>query len=168
MSDKVAITGAILCSGCCVLQLMLNFMAFGCAGLSVVEPVRMYFVPITMASAMYLFATGKGSLVTRVVKVVFIMALALSPELLNVYNDNQSQQVAESRPSYEFTVPDMGCEACRYSVISSLKAIDSVTSVEVDLTDKQVKIWSDSSTDLWPTIKHELQQAGFEPENDLL
>ena len=171
MSGRIAFTGAILCSGCCILQLVLNFLALGCAGFSVVvEPYRMYAVPLTIASAMYLFASDNGSLPVRVCKVVFIISLALFPEMLNSYNDSNTELSSSTTSlqqlhSYHFTVPDMGCEACRYSVISSLNSIEGVTSVDVDLSTKYVKVWSEQgkSPELWSTIVNDLRKAGFEP-----
>ncbi|KAK9795948.1 hypothetical protein WJX73_002658 [Symbiochloris irregularis] len=48
-----AVSGGLLASSCCVLQLVLNAFSVGCAGFSVLTPYRPVFAALTSASLAY-------------------------------------------------------------------------------------------------------------------
>ncbi|KAG0371166.1 hypothetical protein BC939DRAFT_161901 [Gamsiella multidivaricata] len=82
-----AITVGLLSSSCCVIQLVLNAMSIGCAGFSVLTPLRPIFG--TLSFLLMAYTTYKYRLSSRTALTMAIaLILTLSPEVVSVYNQS--------------------------------------------------------------------------------
>ena len=61
-----------------------------------------------------------------------------------------------------FTVPGMTCEHCTRAVSEALNAVPGVSSVEVDLSTKLVRVHGDALED--PALRAAIDEAGYEAQ----
>jgi copper chaperone CopZ len=61
-----------------------------------------------------------------------------------------------------YRVPGMSCDHCRAAITAEVSAVDGVTSVEVDLDSKLVRIRGDALAD--DRLRAAIDEAGYEAE----
>ncbi|KAK9840601.1 hypothetical protein WJX81_003915 [Elliptochloris bilobata] len=76
----LAVLGGLLSSSCCVLQLFLNALSFGCAGFSLLTPYRPLFLALTAGSFGLAHWRNRNARQTLFALAVSA-SLALTPEL---------------------------------------------------------------------------------------
>jgi len=91
----IAVTGSLLSSSCCLLQLGLNAMSVGCAGFAVLDPYRKPFLLLTFCSllwASYRATKRTGRVFTWRVLTLWTVAtsIAFLPNALKYLNENAS------------------------------------------------------------------------------
>ncbi|KAG0034383.1 hypothetical protein BGZ82_005764 [Podila clonocystis] len=82
-----ALAVGLLSSSCCVVQLVLNAFSIGCAGFSVLTPLRPVFLAISFGLVLYTVAKYRFSART-IATVVITLGLTITPELVAVVNQN--------------------------------------------------------------------------------
>lgn len=118
----------LLASACCVLQLLLNLLAVGCAGFNtLLGPTRPFFIGLLAYLTIYYPATHWMVHVVR-------WSTALLPEGLHLYNTyHRSSQILtedtkkDSMLLVTLDIPTMGCVACVHSVNAALENIPTIT-----------------------------------------
>ncbi|KAK9902032.1 hypothetical protein WJX75_001765 [Coccomyxa subellipsoidea] len=83
-----ALTGGLLSSSCCLVQLALNFFSMGCAGFSVLTPYRPLFMGLTTASLGYSHLKHRNPQ-RSILALGMALSLAGMPELVQLYNEGQ-------------------------------------------------------------------------------
>ncbi|CAF2736585.1 unnamed protein product [Rotaria sp. Silwood2] len=156
--------GGLLISSCCLIQLFLNLFGIGCAGLNtLLLPYRPLFISLTIISLTYSFFRYRPSKWHFTAVVIFTLILSFSPELLRIYNDQFARNdiVDDQVIVTYWKITGMHCEACRSAVIQSLRKLDGVLSVNVDLETGQAKLISSSNINT-NTVIQAVQSAGFQ------
>lgn len=171
----------LLSSSCCVLQLMLNAMSFGCAGFNtVLGPLRPAFLALTLFLQACVWRTtlsGRGMLSSAVGGTLLCFALTFLPEALHLYvhrrrTDGATAAAAAASGTDELClrVGGMGCTACTAKVQGALEAIPGVASCEVVLESGSARLRLEGTVegqaDGGLAIKRQavsaLEAAGFE------
>ncbi|KAG0028652.1 hypothetical protein BGZ81_004550 [Podila clonocystis] len=83
-----ALAVGLLSSSCCVVQLVLNAFSIGCAGFSVLTPLRPVFLAISFGLVFYTVAKYRFS-VRTLATVVITLGLTITPELVAVVNQSR-------------------------------------------------------------------------------
>ncbi|CAF0755882.1 unnamed protein product [Didymodactylos carnosus] len=134
--------GGMLISSCCVVQLLLNLFCIGCAGLNtLLKPYRLFFITFTLASLIYSFFNQlkKPKSSRKWKQFVFILLitffLSITPELLKMYNNsyNLTNDMNDLTTTSQWQITGMACEGCRSAIIQSLKKLDGISSIDIDL-----------------------------------
>jgi copper chaperone CopZ len=150
----------LLSSSCCVLQLILNALSFGCAGFNnVLGPLRPMFLALTLflqACAWRNAITMRGPSVvsSAIAGSVLCLTLTFLPEALHLYVQRRSSATSrdskasaaraptplEATPLGEapadelcLRVGGMGCTACTVKVQSALEAVPGVAGCAIEL-----------------------------------
>ncbi|KAG0344127.1 hypothetical protein BG004_004714 [Podila humilis] len=106
-----ALALGLLSSSCCVIQLVLNAFSIGCAGFSVLTPLRPVFLGISFGLVLY--TVFKYRLTARTIVTLFItLGLTITPEMVAVVNQsNGSFSISSSGlylpPTLSFVVQFM-------------------------------------------------------------
>ncbi|KAF9206143.1 hypothetical protein BGZ59_000109 [Podila verticillata] len=82
-----ALAIGLLSSSCCVVQLVLNAFSIGCAGFSVLTPLRPVFLAISFGLVLYTVAKYRFSARTFVTLLI-TLGLTIMPELVAVVNQS--------------------------------------------------------------------------------
>ncbi|KAF9301670.1 hypothetical protein BGZ74_006433 [Mortierella antarctica] len=82
-----AIAVGLLSSSCCVVQLVLNAFSIGCAGFSVLTPLRPVFLAISFGLVLYTVAKYRFSS-RAFATLVITLGLTITPELVAVVNQS--------------------------------------------------------------------------------
>ncbi|CAF1146690.1 unnamed protein product [Rotaria sordida] len=156
--------GGLLISSCCLIQLFLNLFGIGCAGLNtLLVPYRSLFISLTIISLTYSFFRYRPSKWHFTIVIIFTLILSFSPELLRIYNNQFSRNniIDDQVIITHWKIIGMHCEACRSAVIQSLRKLDGVLSVDVDLETSQAKLITNNNinTDI---VIQAVQSAGFQ------
>ncbi|CAF0899001.1 unnamed protein product [Rotaria sordida] len=156
--------GGLLISSCCLIQLSLNLFGIGCAGLNtLLLPYRPLFISLTIISLTYSFFRYRPSKWHFTIVIIFTLILSFSPELLRIYNNQFSRNniIDDQVIITHWKIIGMHCEACRSAVIQSLRKLDGVLSVDVDLETGQAKLITNNNinTDI---VIQAVQSAGFQ------
>ncbi|CAF0989575.1 unnamed protein product [Rotaria sordida] len=156
--------GGLLISSCCLIQLFLNLFGIGCAGLNtLLLPYRPLFISLTIISLTYSFFRYRPSKWHFTIVIIFTLILSFSPELLRIYNNQFSRNniIDDQVIITHWKIIGMHCEACRSAVIQSLRKLDGVLSVDVDLETSQAKLITNNNinTDI---VIQAVQSAGFQ------
>lgn len=112
----------LFASSCCLLQLIVNVIAGGCAGFNtILGPVRPYF----LALLVFFTLTRPPALSTSILR----WTVALLPEVLHLWNSRRPRRlppVAASTPTaqIELDIPSMGCVACIANIDAALLDAD--------------------------------------------
>jgi hypothetical protein len=129
-------------SSCCLLQLGLNFLSFGCAGWnSVLGPIRPYFLSLLL----YTFITQRPR--RPLLSYGWQALVALLPEMVHLYNKyssapaappssrRHSKENSESlhQVDIELDIASMGCAACIASINHALRQQNHVVSASSQL-----------------------------------
>lgn len=156
--------GGLLISSCCVIQLFLNLFGIGCAGLNtLLLPYRPLFISLTVISLTYSFYRYRPSKLNFAILIMFTLTLSFSPELLRIYNnqfarnDLMDKQVVITH----WKITGMHCEGCRTAVIQSLRKLNGVLSVKVDLETSEAELITSITIDPDIVIQA-VQSAGFQ------
>lgn len=163
------LTGGLLSSSCCLLQLALNFTPVGCAGFSVLTPYRHYFRAVTGSLVAYLlFVQGLNR---RTLTTVLLSAgLMASQDVLSLYNKGQlrsgvqqllqhvrvrppgaaERQQAQQRQTLaasrtKLQVKGMRCEGCAARLRGNLASLEGVDGCTVAFSEGLVEVWSNRS-----------------------
>lgn len=137
--------GGLLSSSCCVIQLALNLFSIGCAGFSILDPYRPFFLVATftslIASQLYLHRSFYSFLELRF---IFLIALAstlvISPAIVQHLNDKNNYAHNNDDDDgrvmmIKVEIEGVKCEACRNRAMGALKALDGVTGCRVTKKD---------------------------------
>jgi copper chaperone CopZ len=164
MSWINGLVGGLLISSCCLIQLFLNLFGIGCAGLNtLLLPYRPLFISLTVISLTYSFFRYRPSKSHFSAVVICTLFLSFSPELLRIYNNQFSNNDLIDKEIFTTTlhVTGMHCEACRSAVIQSLRKLDGVLSVKVDLETGQAELTSRDYL-ITDTVIEAVRLAGFQ------
>ena len=157
------LVGGLLISSCCVIQLFLNLFGIGCAGLNtLLLPYRSLFITLTIISLTYSFYRYRPSKYQFSLIVIFTLFLSFSPELLQRYNNQYARNdlIDKDVIITHWQITGMHCEGCRSAVIQSLRKLDGVVSVNVDLKTGRAELISRHTIDT-DTVIQTVQSAGF-------
>ena len=137
----------LLSSSCCMLQVVLNFFSFGCAGFNtILGPLRPYFMALTAALQACVWRqtlAGRGApLRSAMSGTLACAALTFLPELLHVWV-HRGQLLGHRRSRRGGAVPEalglrvsgLGCTACTAKVQAAITAVDGVDACEVALAE---------------------------------
>jgi len=166
MSWINGLLGGLLISSCCVIQLFLNLFGIGCAGLNTfLLPYRPLFISLTVISLTYSFIRYRPSKWHFIAIVSLTLLLSFSPELLRIYNNQFSRNDLNENEMIitHWKIIGMHCEGCRSAVIQSLRKLDGIVSVNVDLATGRAKLTSQNIINT-ETIIQAVQSAGFQAE----
>ena len=147
----------LLSSSCCAVQLLLNALAFGCAGFnSVLGPIRPTFIAMTMvaqASSWYVAYSRPQQWKATLSMTMLSLFLTLLPEALahqtarRARRRQQLQTGVQSRDKDGFgaihlrlRVSTMGCSSCVATVSKVLDGIQEVLRYQVTLEDGHVDV----------------------------
>jgi len=156
--------GGLLISSCCLIQLFLNLFGIGCAGLNILLlPYRPLFISLTIISLTYSFFRYRPSKWHSTAIVIFTLLLSFSPELLRIYNNQFSRNdiIDNEIVITHWEIIGMHCEACRSAVIQSLRKLDGVLSVNVDLKTGQTELTSRNTINT-EMVMQVVEAAGFQ------
>ncbi|PRP79476.1 hypothetical protein PROFUN_05171 [Planoprotostelium fungivorum] len=146
LTYAAAISGGLLSSSCCVVQLVLNYFSIGCAGFSVLDPFRNTFLSITYGTLFYKVwrdqTLGRG-LLTRenAITSLIVLALSVSPTVVRSINHGRLSSEGDLIVK-RVEITGMNCESCANSVRNGMMKLPGVEQVRVELKDKSVTIWS--------------------------
>jgi copper chaperone CopZ len=160
------LVGGLLISSCCLIQLFLNLFGIGCAGLNtLLLPYRPLFISLTIISLTYSFFRYRPSKWQLIGIIILTLLLSFSPELLRIYNNQFSRNdiIDNQIVITHWKIIGMHCEACRSAVIQSLRKLDGVLSVNVDLGTGRAELTSRNNINP-DTIIQAVQSAGFQAE----
>lgn len=158
--------GGLLISSCCLIQLFLNLFGIGCAGLNtLLLPYRPLFISLTVVSLTYSFLRYRPSKWHFTTIIIFTLMLSFSPELLRMYNNQYARNdiIDDQVIITYWKITGMHCEACRAAVIQSLRKLDGVLSVKVDLETNQAELIT-RKTFVTETVIQAVQSAGFQAD----
>lgn len=126
----------LLASSCCIVQLLMNFVAGGCLGLNkIFGPIRPYFL------ALLVFLTGGNWRWNSFLSHSTRWVIALLPELLSFVNawstrrDRRLQKEVQG-VKVRIEIPSMGCIACINKINTSLRSVEGVVSAKSYLLTK--------------------------------
>jgi len=145
------------CSSCCMIQLVLNALTFGCAGFSVLTPYKGVFRLVALAGAMAVLARGKQPLKWKILAACVGLGMSFSEDLLGAYNKGSlslpglairgatgpsGSSGGTLPPDLILKVPEMHCEACGAKVKRAVEGGLPGGSAEcvVSLADKSVAV----------------------------
>lgn len=177
-----ALTGGLLSSFCCVLQLALNYTSIGCAGFSALTPYRHVLRAVTGGFLGYLLLTQgltRRSITTVLLSCMLMasqnilaarnkgyLSLAGLQQLLQDYRvlpgstaQHQAAQRLVAASKTSLRVQGMRCEACAARLRGNLAALDGVDGCTVQLAAGSVEIWSNSSSPVQPEVLLEAVKA---------
>ena len=99
--ESLAIAGSLAASNCCVIQLLLNYFALGCAGFSALDRWRPFSTALTAASCAALLIRGGCPSRRRSAWAVCLIsaALLISQHVLSAHNKGTLNTVAEHAAS---------------------------------------------------------------------
>ena len=166
MSWINGLLGGLLISSCCVIQLGLNLFGIGCAGLNtLLLPYRPLFISLTVISLTYSFIRYRPSKWNFMTIICVTLLLSFSPELLRIYNNQFSNDGLNENEMFvtHWKIIGMHCEGCRAAVIQSLRKLNGVVSVNIDLETGRAKLTSRNMINT-ETIIHAVKSAGFQAE----
>lgn len=78
--------GSLLCSSCCVIQLVLNAFSFSCAGFAVLSPYKGAFRAVALIGAGSMLLRGRLPLRWRLLAVLLSLGVSFSEDILGAYN----------------------------------------------------------------------------------
>ncbi|KAF9581959.1 hypothetical protein BGW38_000836, partial [Lunasporangiospora selenospora] len=96
-----ALTAGLLSSSCCIIQLALNLFSIGCAGFSVLTPLRPLFLGLTLLLVVYTITAYRWSSRTALTLLI-VLPLTFSPEMVSVYNQSSLRVQDFTAPSGPF------------------------------------------------------------------
>jgi copper chaperone CopZ len=130
-----AVIGGSLASSCCVVQLVLSFLGFGCSGLvKALEPFRPVLVALSLTHALYLHTSCKSchvSRVSRYMSLMILLALVASPFVVDMALRSPAL-VSDRVGTLRVKVDGMGCHACALSVKLALERVPTVSDCEFE------------------------------------
>ena len=177
----------LLSSSCCAVQLVINIIGIGCAGLNtVLGPTRPFFLSLLVYSAASSYPGLQAGLGKWCRNTTISFFFALMPELLHKWN-NHSWSRREGRAiqmnntctmntdanvcvTVELDIPSMGCAACINKIDSTLSVIGGVINGRSWLIDDpkggraRMKILAKSHDDIEEIIKSVVERiaaSGF-------
>jgi copper chaperone CopZ len=177
-----ALTGGLLSSSCCVLQLLLNYTSIGCAGFSVLTPYQRYFRFLTVGILGYLLSR-QGINSRTLTTAAFSLMLMFSQDAVSTYNkramppaleqllarlnttSSSSRSKGSSPPAnskYTLAVSGIRCEACASRVKGILLGLDGVHNCSVSLADGKVEVWTDGGSVQGQEIAAAVAKKGYE------
>jgi copper chaperone CopZ len=158
------LVGGLLISSCCLIQLFLNLFGIGCAGLNtLLLPYRPLFISLTVISLTYSYIRYRPSKWHFTTIVIFTLLLSFSPEILRTYNNqfSSNEKMNNKVIITKYQITGMHCEACRAAVIRSLRKLDGVLSVKVNLETGHAELTTHDIIDT-NTVSQAVQSAGFQ------
>jgi copper chaperone CopZ len=159
---------ALLSSSCCLLQLILNFLSFGCAGFNnLLGPLRPTFLACTIllqASSWYVAWERPWQWKPTFLSTLLVLFTAFLPELLQCYSEiatsTTEEHPQETTHTYTFQMESVGCSACMVTVSGVLNNIPSVARYDADLQQNQLHVELTSSYDPKELLV-KLEEVGF-------
>lgn len=161
-----ALTGGLLASSCCVVQLALNALSVGCAGFSVLRPYRPHLRAAT-AALLALLLVRHGASRRTLGTAVAALLLTYSEDAVGAANRAgwgplrallqrageaaQLLRVGSAAPHkaavvrWRLDVAGMRCQACAARVRAAAAALPGVRNASVDLAAGAVEVWADAS-----------------------
>jgi copper chaperone CopZ len=138
----------LLASSCCALQLFLNALSFGCAGLNGVlgpfRPTMLAFATLAQASSWSVVVWKKPSQWRQTaISTVVVAGLALLPELLvcfqppstkrrtTIVSSKSTKTTKTKTASRKYRLESIGCSACVTTVSNLLEKLDFVESFDI-------------------------------------
>eukprot|EP00879_Flechtneria_rotunda_P005147 GHRR01005429.1.p1 GENE.GHRR01005429.1~~GHRR01005429.1.p1 ORF type:complete len:213 (+),score=21.16 GHRR01005429.1:279-917(+) len=168
-----AVTGGLLCSSCCVVQLLLNYTSIGCAGFSALTPYKNYFRVLNAGFLGYIIIQNGFSRRTLTTVAVSIL-LMFSQDILSLHNSGCLPQLSQLLANYKLLptnaavlpaskvmlqVQGMRCEGCASRLRSKLGALEGVDNCTVLFQGGLVTVWSNSTQAVKPEVLVEAIKA---------
>eukprot|EP00803_Ostreobium_quekettii_P004599 evm.model.scf_1052.2 EVM.evm.TU.scf_1052.2 scf_1052:22606-24380(+) len=179
--------GATACSSCCMIQLVLNALTYGCAGFSVLTPYKGAFRLVALGGAMAVLARGKQPLKWKILAACLGLGVSFSEDLLGAYNRGSLSlpglaifgvtppsglSVQSLPPDLILHVPGMRCEACAAKVKGAVEGGLPGGSAEciVSLADKSVAVRAAKpGVNIVPSeVVARIKEAGFSAHTEAL
>jgi len=151
-----------LSSSCCVVQLLLNYLTIGCAGFSVLDPLRKPFLALTFGGlGVMTFRNyqNSGTIWNRnwFILVSASVLLASSPEILRAINlSTPNTAKATNLKSMEMDITGMKCESCSNAVKNSLKNVNGVIDCKVSRASQTAVVYYQKERE---NLIHDLEEA---------
>ena len=139
VNEVLSVTGAMVSSGCCLVQLALNAMSLGCAGFGILTPYKKVFLGLTFGSLMiqWRFAGLRKKKKRRLILMTMIVIfVAFSSELLEIYNNNRFHLNSINQngnhhdniiQTIQIQISGVKCTGCK---TRGLRVLDSIPWVE--------------------------------------
>ena len=165
------IIGGLLCSNCCILQLLLNSMGIGCAGFAILSPFRWHFFLVTSAALLMLRTPGTTSRAFAwFIQAVLFGFLVAMPEVISIYSAGGYSFFDDSGnafPSAALLVRVIGmkCAACGERARTLSLSVPCVQTSSVKWERGHIKLQLLSGSDViecGQSVSIVLKQAGFE------
>ncbi|KAI8901896.1 hypothetical protein BC833DRAFT_575997 [Globomyces pollinis-pini] len=145
-STIIAIGSALLASSCCVIQLILNYVSYTCAGFSVLTPYRIEFTTISII--LLTVISLRNGFLKSIPTITISILLMNSPEILHWYNKSEYslEYLKLSSPpllkyqtciKYQYSIKGLKCEGCAQKLKSTIDSVDGVRSSSVDFQSPQ-------------------------------
>ncbi|CAF1539745.1 unnamed protein product [Rotaria sp. Silwood1] len=154
----------LLCCPCCFLQLFLNLFGIGCAGLNTfLLPYRPIFISFSIISLTYSYFRYRPSKYYFTVIVILALFLTFSSDIFRLYNNQLSTNDTLNTNVIitHWQIIGMHCESCRLTAIRSLKKLNGILSVNVDLDSGQADLITHIPIED-DIIIQAIQSAGFQ------
>jgi len=152
----LTLSTATLGSSCCLIQLLLNALGFGCAGFAVLTPYQPLFAALSVTCLGYSIHRNRSSTAVKIA--VSALLILLSPYLLAYFN---LVGLSSGKEFITGEVRGAKCEGCLNSVKNRLGALENITGVSAqfqrDKSDLQIADVSISAS--YPISQIILQEA---------
>ena len=149
---------------CCFLHLFLNLFGIGCAGLNnFLLSYRPIFISLTVISLTYSYCRYRPSKWRFIAILILTLFLSFSSDLFRVYNKQllTNNTFEQNIIITHWQIIGMHCESCRSAAIRSLKKIDGVVHVNVDLDTGQADLMTRIPV-VDDIVIQAVQSAGFQ------
>ena len=164
-----AIIGGLLCSNCCALQLVLNYLGLGCAGFAILSPFRFYIV-FAISGVLFVFRPLRSSsrVPSRFCQAALFFFLICLPEIISLYSRHGIYSfTSDYSPSSPLLVrvSGMKCAACGERARTVSLSVPCVQDSAVYWEKGYMKLQAISGTDLahcGRSVSSVLHRAGFE------
>jgi len=165
MESILPITGALIGSSCCVIQLVLNAFSIGCAGFAVFDKWRPHGIAMMFGSIVYSLCRNVKSGTfwdTRSWNsIVVSIVIAVMPLLVN-YTNNPKLSLAPQVEVFKVKVSGMKCMACANTAHIAINSIPGVVNNNVNFENSEIVIHAKPAMVTETIIQEVMNEKGFE------
>ena len=110
-----SVFGGLLSSSCCILQLLLNIVSFGCAGFAILDGLRSYFIFFTFCPliGIFLFAKSKENRTNAMYSLLIALLITFSKEGVQYFNEKNGD---ENKTCFLLQIEEVHCDGCAANV----------------------------------------------------
>lgn len=158
-------------SSCCIIQVLLNMLNVGCAGLNKYlgpwRPAFLGFSTVMQVAQWHQVLTHPECLWRAMIETFVFITLSFLPEALFFLQWGRREAVStkkgERTTEIVLQVEGMGCSACATTVKAACKAESEVLSCCINFEEKEVRCLVIDSPGLSDRLCQRIAGAGFEP-----